>query len=99
MAQLFSELENDSKEYINIQVKDDNFNFLKAKDLAKAKAFEICDNPMILSWKNGKTGEFHPNYECGSTKEPFWIRFAEARGANLTVDVNQGDYVFMILKI
>jgi hypothetical protein len=67
--------------------------------MAKDKAFEKCDNPMILSWKNGKTGDVYPDYECGVTDRPFWIRYAEGRGANLTVDFNEGEYVFMILKM
>jgi hypothetical protein len=54
---------------------------------------------MILSWKNSKTGESYPDYECGVSDRPFWIRYAEGRGANLTVDFNDGDYVFMILKM
>jgi hypothetical protein len=54
---------------------------------------------MILSWKNGKTGESHPDYECGVTDRPFWIRYAEGRGANLTIDINKGEYVFMVLKM
>jgi len=39
------------------------------------------------------------NYECGVPDRPFWIRYAEGRGANLTIDFNKGQYVFMILKI
>jgi uncharacterized surface protein with fasciclin (FAS1) repeats len=62
-------------------------------------AFEKCDNPMILSWKNGETGESYPDYECGAPGKPFWIRYAESRGANLTIDFNHGQYVFMILKM
>ncbi len=54
---------------------------------------------MLLSWKNGKTGETHPDYECGVNDRPFWIRYAEGRGANLTIDINQGEYVFMVLKV
>jgi len=54
---------------------------------------------MILSWKNGKTGEFYPNRECGTQNKPAWIHYAEARGANLTIDINDSDYIFMILKI
>ena len=99
MAQVFSVLEDDSKEHININVDESGLDFSKAKDLAKSKAFEICENPMILSWKNGVTGEFYPNYECGSTNEPFWIRFAEARGSNLTITINDGNYIFMFLKM
>ena len=99
MSQIFKMTEDKTKEVLNIDIDDSGFDFLQAKQMAKEKAFEKCSNPMILSWKNGKTGEFYPNYECGVPDRPFWIRYAEGRGANLTIDFNKGQYVFMILKI
>jgi hypothetical protein len=54
---------------------------------------------MILSWKNGNTGQTYPDYECGINEEPFWVRYAKGRGANLTIDINDGEYLFMVLKI
>jgi len=99
MAQIFTTTKGQAKEALTFHINDPNFDFLQAKQIAKDKAFEKCDNPMILSWKNGKTGESYPNYECGVTDKPFWIRYAEAREANLTIDFNDGEYVFMILKM
>ena len=99
MAQIFETTCDPSKEVINLKVDDPGFDFLQARQMAKDKAFERCDHPMILSWKNGKTGEFYPNYECGVNDRPFWIRYAEGRGANLTIDFNDGEYVFMVLKM
>lgn len=54
---------------------------------------------MILSWKNGKTGEFYPARECGTQKKPAWIYYAQVRGANLTININDGEYIFMILTM
>ncbi|WP_022667324.1 AF1514 family protein [Desulfospira joergensenii] len=99
MGQILETSENQAEETLNLNIDDPEFDFLAAKQMAKDKAFERCDHPMILSWKNGKTGEFYPNYECGVTDRPFWIRYAESRGANLIVDFNDGDFVFMILKM
>lgn len=99
MTQIFEMNKDKTKEVLNIDIHDPAFDFSQAKQMAKEKAFERCGHPMILSWKNGKTGEFYPNYECGVPDRPFWIRYAEGRGANLTVDFNKGEYVFMILKI
>ncbi len=99
MVQIHTDPKDQNVEYLNIAMDHDNFNFSKAKEIAKAKAFDRCDNPMILSWKNGKTGDVYPDYECGSGEKPFWVRYAEGRGANLTVDFNEGEYVFMILKM
>lgn len=99
MAQIKSITEDQAKEALNLHIEDPEFDFLKAKQMAKEKAFEKCDYPMILSWMNGKTGESYPNYECGVEGRPFWIRYAEGRGANLTIDFNDGEYIFMILKM
>lgn len=99
MAQIHSTTENQAYEVLNLNIKDEGFDFLQAKAIAKEKAFERCDYPMILSWKNGKTGDSYPNYECGVEGRPFWIRYAEGRGANLIVDFNEGEYVFMVLKM
>ena len=99
MARILSITGDQKKETLNIEIDDPGFDFLAAKQMAKDKAAEKCDNPMILSWKNGTTGEFYPNYECGAEAKPFWIRYAEGRGANLTIDFNNGQYVFMVLKM
>ncbi|MCP4022707.1 MAG: hypothetical protein GY729_12760 [Desulfobacteraceae bacterium] len=99
MVQIHSDQTKQACEYLNITMDHEGFNFMKAKEIAKIKARERCDHPMILSWKNGKTGEFYPNYECGKENKPFWIRYAEGRGVNLVVDFNKGEYVFMILMV
>ncbi|WDP89398.1 MAG: AF1514 family protein [Desulfobacter sp.] len=99
MAQIHHVTDNQSDEYITMNISTENLDFAAAKAAAKGKAFEFCDHPMILSWKNGITGESHPDYECGVNDRPFWIRYAQGRGANLTIDINNGDYVFMVLKI
>ena len=62
---------------------------------AREKAREISPDAMMLSWRNGRTGEFHPRFECGRDERPAWISGAEAKGANLTVDFNDGEFVFI----
>jgi hypothetical protein len=85
-------------ELVALNIDDPDLDLEKAKDAAKAKAREICKDPMLLSWENGKTGTFYTNFECGSSERPAWIVFAEARGGNLTIDVNDGEFVFIFLK-
>ena len=86
-------------DHVRLQIDDPELNLEKAKDLAKQKARELCSDPMLLSWHNGKTGEFYPNVECGPGHKPPWIVYAEARGGNLTIDVNDGAYLFFYLKL
>ena len=85
----------------HIEVKSDNpdLDFAAAKDLAKQKAKEICADPMLLSWYQGTTGEAYPNLECGPGDKPAWIVYAESRGGDLTIDINEGQYVFIYLSI
>ncbi len=49
--------------------------------------------------KNGKTGSFYPNFECGGSQKFAWKVFAEARGGDLTIDLNNGEFVFIYLKL
>ena len=84
--------------HIKIQIDNPNLNFEEAKDLAKQKAKETCDDPMLLSWYQGKTGESYPNLECGPGDKPTWIVYAKSRGGDLTIDINEGQYVFIYLS-
>ena len=99
MAQIFSEPGEAPHEYIRYNMDDPELDFSKAEEAAKKIALTKCRNCMVLSWKNGQTGEFYPNRECGTQKKPAWIHYAETRGANLTIDINDGAYIFMILKL
>jgi hypothetical protein len=85
--------------HIKFEVDDPKIAFTTAKDIAKQKAKEMCDDPMLLSWYNGETGESYPDADCGPGDKPTWIIYAESRGGDLTVDINQGRYVFIFLKI
>ncbi|SMD01008.1 hypothetical protein SAMN02746065_12074 [Desulfocicer vacuolatum DSM 3385] len=87
------------KETLQYTIDDPDLDFTMAKNNVKEMVTSTYGNAMILSWKDGTTGKFYPTFACGDGKtnvEP-WIYYAQTRGANLTVDVNDGAYVFMIL--
>ena len=46
-----------------------------------------------------RRGEGFPNHECGSAMKPPWEVFAESRGCNLIIDVDDGDYLFFYLRL
>jgi hypothetical protein len=85
--------------HIKLRIDNPKLNFAEAKDLAKQKAKEICADPMLLSWYQGDTGESYPNLECGPGDKPAWIVYAESRGGDLTIDINEGQYVFIYLSL
>ncbi|MBI9086042.1 MAG: AF1514 family protein [Desulfobacterales bacterium] len=84
-------------ELIEVAVDDLHPDYQTAKDLAKVRAREINSNAMLLAWHSGLTGDHHPKIRCGSDPRPPWIVWAAVRGANLTVSVNGGAYVFYFL--
>ena len=84
---------------IALNIENTELDFEKAKDFAKQRAEETCDDAMLLSWYQGKTGESYPNLECGPGDKPAWIVYAESRGGDLTIDINDGQYVFIYLSI
>ena len=85
--------------HIELNSDKPDLDFVEAKDIAKQKAKETCSDPMLLSWYQGETGESYPDMECGPGDKPAWIVYAESRGGDLTVDINQGQYVFIYLSI
>ena len=99
MVQIRNRMDDGAKEEIRLRVAEEGLDFTKAKELAKRKAREASGEAMLLSWCNAQTGEYYPTFECGRRGRPAWRLYAEARGADLTVDVNDGRYVFMFLKL
>ena len=82
---------------IDVQIADDAVDFEKAKEIADQKASEISENAMLVSWFDRKRGKFSPQVECGGKEKPAWLVYAETRGANITIDVNNETYVFVYL--
>jgi hypothetical protein len=84
-----------------VEVADGNIGIglAEAKNLAKEAARQACKDPMLLSWYDAGAGTGHPDLECGRGDKPAWVVYAESRGGNLTVVVNDGDYIFYYLAL
>lgn len=85
--------------HIKIRIDDKDLDYVTAKEIAKDKATELAQDPMLLSWYNGRTGDYFPKLECGSRDKPVWILFAESRGADIAVNINDGEYIFLYLSL
>jgi len=85
--------------HIRLDHEKDDLDYETAHDLAKQKARELSTDPMLLSWYCGKTGEYYPKTECGRTNKPAWIVFAESRDADIAVNINDGEYIFLYLSV
>jgi hypothetical protein len=84
---------------ISIDADEKDLDLPRAKEIAKEKAREFCDDPMLLSWYQGKTREGFPNFECGKGDKPAWIVYAESRGGDLTININDGEFIFFFLSL
>jgi hypothetical protein len=79
---------------IHIRIEED-LDFPTARLIADQKAKEITAHPMLLGWYDGKTGRFSPDVTCCSEEKPGWVVYAESRGGNLTIDINDETFVFI----
>ncbi len=75
--------------------KDGSLDYHKAREAADRKAREFSEEPMLLAWYEAKSGRFSPPVECCSEKKPGWIVYAESRGGNITIDINEEEYIFI----
>ena len=99
MVQIHTEPGADAHETVKLTIDDPGLDFDSARDQAKAKALEINRNAMQLAWFHRQTGQGFPDYDCGPNDRPPWQVFADARGGNLTIDVNDGAFIFIYLTM
>ena len=98
MAEIISTTQYDM-ETISLNSEDPELDLASASALAKQKARAIDRNAMLLSYHSGKTGEYWPTYDCGGGDRPPWLVFAESRGYNLKIDINNGEYEFFYIRL
>jgi hypothetical protein len=79
----------------SIRVEDPIADLTAAKRIADQKAAELAADPMLLAWYEAKSGRFSPGVECCSETKPGWLVYAESRGGEIAVDINDLEYVFI----
>jgi hypothetical protein len=99
VVQIHTEPGQDVHEIVKLTIDDPDLDFEIARETAKDKARTINPNAMQLAWFNRETGEGFPNYDCGPGDRPPWRVFADARGGNLTIDINDGTFIFIYLTM
>jgi Domain of unknown function (DUF5619) len=93
-----SELMGFTGNHIQFTVDNPDLDLEAATQMAKEKAQALTDDPMLLAWSCGKTGEYYPTADCGSANKPPWLVFAESRDADIAININDGEYIFMYLS-
>jgi hypothetical protein len=101
MVEIHTRPGQDVYETVKLSIDDPDLDFNIARERAKARAREINRNAMQLAWYNSQTGKGYPDYDCGAgiRSAPCWQVFADSRGANLMIDVNDGTYLFMFITM
>lgn len=80
---------------IKLKVEDDNLDFQMARQIADEKADGLSGQATMLSWYNGNTGEFYPQQGGRKAGCPGWISYAKQRGGDMTIDINDEQFVFV----
>ena len=50
---------------------------------------------MLLAWYDRGAGTFSPQVTCCGDDKPAWLIYAESRGGDLVIDINEEAYVFV----
>ena len=80
---------------ISISYHEGPLDFQRAKALAFDIARRKSPEPMLLAWFDKARGKYSPPVECCGEDKPSWLVYAESRGGDLVVEINDMDYVFV----
>jgi hypothetical protein len=78
---------------ISIPAKEPSINFLAAREQAVDKAEEVFPEPVIVAWKDDRTGRFRPEIPGGIGNR--WYDYGENYGGKLELTVgNNYHFIF-----
>jgi hypothetical protein len=82
-----------------LKIKSDqkDLDFSTAQQIAQDKARTLCPDPTLICWYDGTTGQSHPPVEGSSAGKPGWLDYAEACNCDMTVDINDEQFIFIYL--
>jgi len=67
--------------------------YATALELARKEA----GDGMLLAWYDAKKDVGYPQVEECAGSQPGWYVYAKNRGANLIVNINSGDFIFIFM--
>jgi len=80
---------------IEVRAEGVNLDFYRARALAEEQVRKLTIDPMLLAWFDKKEARFSPDVTCCGTEKPTWLVYAESRGGDISVDINDEEYVFV----
>ncbi len=82
---------------VKIRTDESDLDFMTARSMANKKVKSLCPDPKLISWYNATTGESYPGKKCGCAGKPVWLNHAKSCKCDLTVDINDEQFVFIYL--
>jgi len=80
---------------VELEIKGVFVDFGMAECLAWSVARRLKEDPMLLSWYSREDGLYSPRVECCGEDKPAWLIYAESRGADLPISINNEQFVFV----
>ena len=74
---------------------DEEADFNTAYEIAYRTARGHSNDATMLSWFDSVTGRHSPPADCCGEDRPTWLVYAESRGADMSVSINNEKYVFV----
>jgi len=80
-----------------VKIKSDPsmLDFPSAQDIADQKVKSLSSASKLVSWYNATTGESYPDVKGCSPGKPGWLSHAELSNCDMTVDINDEQFVFI----
>ncbi len=82
---------------VKIKTDQPSLDFDSAHSLAEEKVKSLCPAPTLISWYDANTGQCHPQSKASTAGKPGWLDYAQSRNCDVTVDINDEQYVFVYL--
>jgi hypothetical protein len=52
---------------------------------------------MLIAWFDGKSNAGYPDVQECTGEKPGWRAYADSHGANLEVNFNKGEFIFVLV--
>ena len=80
---------------IDVSVQGVALDYDAARILAGALAEKAAGETMLVAWFDGKNNVGYPDVQECTGDKPGWRAYAESHGANLGVNINGGEFIFV----
>jgi len=81
---------------IKVEKNEGDLNITAARIIADTAAARLSPDPMLLAWYEARSSDFSPRVDCCcAKKKPGWLVYAESRGGEIQIVINDLEYVFI----